>query len=273
MAWLTVGEENGSPVQLHYDDYGEGRPVVLVHGWPLGSRGWEHQLPPLVEAGYRVVVYDRRGSGRSTQPWRGYEYDTLAADLHALVSGLGLEDVTLVGASLGAGQVSRFVRTHGAERLRRLVFISAPPPYLYRCYDNPDGRFDDADIDRMESALRRDRVAFLDRLLRTAFHTPQRDNTISHAQHAYHLSAVTGDSPKGTLDLLRAAIQTDFRADLADVGTPCLSIHGGDDAIVPSRPPPAVAGGRRVVVPGAPHALNITHPTVVNRALLAFLND
>ncbi|WP_307803974.1 alpha/beta fold hydrolase [Micromonospora echinofusca] len=273
-----MGEENGIPIDLHYEDYGDGRPVVLVHGWPLGGQAWEHQLPPLVDAGYRVITYDRRGSGRSAQPWHGYDYDTLAADLHALITRLDLVDLALVSASTGSGQVARFVRTYGQDRLRRLVFVSAPPPYLRNSYDNPDGRFDDSAIEQLTSAIRQDRLAFLDHEIRTAFRAGAHDNLISDVQHAYHVSIAAADSPKATLDFLLASIRTDFRPDLPHITMPALVVHGCDDAVFPAETPShqvhrSLHDSRLVVLPGAPHALTITHPDVFNRTLLAFLND
>lgn len=278
MAWLTVGEENGTPIDLHYEDYGDGRPVVLVHGWPLGGQAWEHQLPPLVSAGYRVITYDRRGSGRSAHPWHGYDYDTLAADLHTLITRLDLVDLALVSASMGSGQVARFVHTYGQDRLRRLVLVSAPPPYLCNSYDNPDGRFDDSAIGQLTSAIRQDRLAFVDRAIRAAFRAGDRTDLISDIQHAYHVSVAAADSPKATLDFLMASIRTDFRADLPRITMPALVVHGSDDSVFPAEPPGhqvhrALPDSRLVVLPGAPHALTITHPDVVNRALLAFLNN
>ena len=162
MPMLTVGTDNGTPVELHYDDVGAGRPVVLIHGWPLSGRSWESQVPALVEAGYRVVTYDRRGFGASSQPWDGYDYDTFAADLDALMNHLDLRDAALVGFSMGGGEVVRYLASYGSDRVGKAVLASAVPPFLYKTDDNPDGGLDDATIATMEAGVRSDRIAFLD---------------------------------------------------------------------------------------------------------------
>jgi non-heme chloroperoxidase len=146
MPKLTVGDENGTPIELYYEDHGTGRPVVLIHGWPLSGRSWESQVPALLEAGHRVITYDRRGFGASSQPWNGYDYDTFTADLHALLEHLDVRDVTLVGFSMGGGEVVRYLGTYGADRVSRAVLAAAVPPYLYKSGDNPDGGLDDATI-------------------------------------------------------------------------------------------------------------------------------
>jgi len=146
MPRLQVGEEQGTPIELHYEDHGSGPPVVLIHGWPLSGRSWQAQVPALVEAGHRVVAYDRRGFGASSQPWDGDDYDTLTADLHALLERLDLREVTLVGFSMGGGEVARYVGTHGTERAARAVFAAAVPPFLLKTDDNPDGGLDEATI-------------------------------------------------------------------------------------------------------------------------------
>src|SRR3712207_3408229 len=151
MARVAVGIENGSPVELYYEDLGEGRPVVLIHGWPLSSRSWESQVPALVAAGHRVVSYDRRGFGQSSQPWAGYDYDTLAADLDALITHLDLTDVSLVGFSMGGGEVLRYLSTYGSARVSSIALLGAVPPYLYRSDDNPEGGVDDATVQGMQA--------------------------------------------------------------------------------------------------------------------------
>src|SRR5438105_2142408 len=165
MPFLTVRTEGASPVELHYEDVGSGRPVVLIHGWPLSGRSWESQVPALVAAGHRVITYDRRGFGSSSQPWDGYDYDSFAADLHALIEHIDLREVTLVGFSMGGGEVARYVGTHGTARIAKAVLAGAVPPYLYRSDDNPEGGLDDATIASFEGGVRTDRIAFLDQFL------------------------------------------------------------------------------------------------------------
>jgi len=277
MARVTVGEENGNPVYLHYEDYGAGRPVVLIHGWPLSGRSWENQVPVLVEEGFRVIVPDRRGFGHSSQPWRGYDYQTFAADLHELLESRDLTDVTLVGFSMGGGEVARYLSAYGAERIAQAVFAAAVPPYLYQSADNPDGGLDDATILSFEDGVRSDRVAFLDGFVTNFFSVNGRE-LVSPAQHAYALDIAQWASPKGTLDCIGAFARTDFRPDLKAVTVPTLVIHGDSDAVVPfevsgKRTADAVPNSKLVLVPDAPHGLNVTHATTFNAELLSFLRS
>ena len=277
MARVTVGEENGNPVYLHYEDYGTGRPVVLIHGWPLSGRSWENQVPVLVEEGFRVIVPDRRGFGQSSQPWRGYDYETFAADLHELLESRDLTNVTLVGFSMGGGEVARYLSTFGTERIAQAVFAAAVPPYLYKSADNPDGGLDDATILSFEDGVRADRVAFLDGFVTNFFSVNGRE-LVSPAQHAYALDIAQWASPKGTLDCIGAFARTDFRPDLKAVTVPTLVIHGDSDAVVPfevsgKRTADAVPNAKLVLVPGAPHGLNLTHATTFNAELLSFLRS
>jgi len=277
MARVTAGEENGNPVYLHYEDYGTGRPVVLIHGWPLSGRSWENQVPVLVEEGFRVIVPDRRGFGQSSQPWRGYDYETFAADLHELLESRDLTNVTLVGFSMGGGEVARYLSTFGTERIAQAVFAAAVPPYLYKSADNPDGGLDDATILSFEDGVRADRVAFLDGFVTNFFSVNGRE-LVSPAQHAYALDIAQWASPKGTLDCIGAFARTDFRPDLKAVTVPTLVIHGDSDAVVPfevsgKRTADAVPNAKLVLVPGAPHGLNLTHATTFNAELLSFLRS
>ena len=277
MARVTVGEENGNPVYLHYEDYGAGRPIVLIHGWPLSGRSWENQVPVLVEEGFRVIVPDRRGFGHSSQPWRGYDYETFTADLHELLESRDLTDVTLVGFSMGGGEVARYLSAYGAERIAQAVFAAAVPPYLYQSADNPDGGLDDATILSFEDGVRSDRVAFLDGFVTNFFSVNGRE-LVSPAQHAYALDIAQWASPKGTLDCIGAFARTDFRPDLKAVTVPTLVIHGDSDAVVPfevsgKRTADAVPNSKLVLVPDAPHGLNVTHATTFNAELLSFLRS
>ena len=276
MAKLRVGTENGTPIELHYDDVGSGRPVVLIHGWPLSGRSWEAQVPALVDAGHRVVTYDRRGFGWSSQPWEGYDYDTFAADLHQLLGHLDLRDVTLVGFSMGGGEVARYVGTHGTDVVRRAVFAAAVPPFLHKTEDNPDGGLDDATVQGFLDGLRSDRPAFLDDFLRSFFAAGERTDLISEPARVYHRDIAEFASPKGTLDCVHAFAFTDFRGDLERFDIPTLVVHGDSDAIVPfevsgRRTHESIDGSQLALVEGAPHGFNATHADEFNRALLAFL--
>ena len=232
MAKLNVGEENGSPIEIYYEDHGSGTPVVLIHGWPLSGRSWENQVPALIEAGHRVITYDRRGFGWSSQPWDGYDYDTFAADLDALLTHLDLRDVTLIGFSMGGGEVVRYIATYGVDRIAKAVLAGAVPPYLYKSADNPDGGLDDATIGQFQEGVKSDRLAFLDTFI-TGFFSAGDTLTVSEVQRLYARDIAAFASPKGTLDCIAAFGYTDFRGDLDKVTVPTLVIHGDSDAIVP----------------------------------------
>jgi non-heme chloroperoxidase len=275
MTQLTVGVENNAPIELHYEDYGTGKPVVLIHGWPLSGRSWENQVPALVEAGYRVITYDRRGFGASSQPWGGYDYDTFAADLNTLLEHLDLREVTLVGFSMGGGEVVRYIGTYGGGRVAKAVLASAVPPYLYKSADNPEGALDDDTIASFQAGVTSDRLAFLDGFT-TNFFSSDGDLKVSQAQREYARDIAAFASPKGTLDCITAFGRTDFRGDLEKVTVPTLVIHGDSDAIVPfeasgKRSAQAIAGSEVVVIQGGPHGVNATHAPEFNQALLRFL--
>jgi len=263
-------------VQLHYEDVGSGSPVVLIHGWPLSSRSWEAQVPALVEAGHRVLTYDRRGFGDSSQPWDGYDYDTLAGDLHALLEQLDLREATLVGFSMGGGEVVRYLSTYGSDRVAKIVLAAAVPPYLYQASDNPDGGLDDATIEQFETGVKTDRLAFLEGFITTFFAAGDRTDLVSEPQRQYAISLAKWASPKGTLDCIAAFARTDFRADLDKVTVPTLVLHGDSDGTVPfevsgKRTAEAIPDSTLVVVEGAPHGFNLTHAERFNAELLQFL--
>jgi len=275
MATLTVGTENGAPIDLSYEDHGTGTPVVLIHGWPLSGRTWENQVPALIEAGHRVVTYDRRGFGSSSQPWDGYDYDTFAADLHALMEHLDLRGATLVGFSMGGGEVVRYISTHGTARVAKAVLASAVPPFLYKAADNPDGGLDDAAIAGFRLAVKTDRIAFLDAFT-TSFFSADGKLKVSEPQREYARDIAAAASPKGTLDCITAFAGTDFRGELGTLTIPTLVIHGDSDAVVPfevsgRRAALAIAGSELVVIKGGPHGVNASHPQELNEAVLAFL--
>jgi non-heme chloroperoxidase len=275
MTKLTVGTENSTAIELYYEDHGTGKPVVLIHGWPLSGRSWENQVPALVEAGHRVITYDRRGFGGSSQPWEGYDYDTFAADLNALLTHLDLREVTLVGFSMGGGEVVRYIATYGTDRVAKAVLAAAVPPYLYRSDDNPDGGLDDATIAGFQAGVTGDRLAFLDQFT-TGFFSAGGELKVSEAQRKYACDIGAFASPKGTLDCITAFGRTDFRSDLQKITVPTLVIHGDSDAIVPlevsgKRSAQAIANSELVVIAGGPHGVNASHATEFNDALVRFL--
>lgn len=276
MAKVTVGTENGTPVELYYEDHGTGKPVVLIHGWPLSGRSWENQVPALVEAGYRVITYDRRGFGWSSQPWSGYDYDTFAADLDALLAKLDLREAALVGFSMGGGEVVRYIGTYGTGRISKAVLAAAVPPYLYKSADNPDGGLDDATIEQFQNGVKSDRLAFLENFTHGFFAAGAKTDLISEVQRTYNRDIAAFASPKGTLDCISAFGRTDFRGDLAKINVPTLIIHGDSDAIVPfevsgKRSHATIAGSQLALIKGGPHGLNATHAAEFNTALLDFL--
>ncbi|MEJ9310745.1 alpha/beta hydrolase [Priestia megaterium] len=278
MAKINVGTENEAPIELYYEDHGTGKPVVLIHGWPLSGRSWEYQVPALVEAGYRVITYDRRGFGKSSQPWDGYDYETFAADLHQLLEHLDLTNVTLVGFSMGGGEVARYVGTYGTDRVEKAVFAGAVPPFLYKSEDHPEGALDDAGIQEFENGVKNDRLAFLDDFTKIFFGVEDGNDLVSEPFRLYNRDIAAAASPKGTLDCIAAFSKTDFRDDLAKFTIPTLIIHGDADEIVPfeysgKRTHEAISGSKLALIKGGLHGLNATHAHEFNEALLSFLRD
>lgn len=265
-------------VHLHIEDSGgSGRPVVLVHGWPLSAAAWAAQVPALQAAGYRVVAYDRRGFGRSDKPAAGYDYDTLADDLQRVMDQCGLQDATLVGFSMGGGEVARYVTRHGQSRLRSVVFAAAVTPCLMQSADNPDGPLTLAQAQEKSAAFERDRSAYLDRFA-TAFFSADGVLQVSAAQRQEAIALCAQSAPHAALACMASFATTDFRDDLRALTVPVLVLHGGSDAVVPfegsgQRTHRAVAHSRLVRVPGAPHGLNVSHAPAFNDALLTFLQD
>lgn len=278
MGSITVGHENGAPINLHFEDVGAGKPVVLIHGWPLSGRSWEKQVPALVEEGYRVITYDRRGFGQSSQPWNGYEYDTFAKDLNEVLKHLDLQEVTLVGFSMGGGEVARYIGTYGTDRIARAILAGAVPPYLYKASDNPDGGFDDAGIQSLQEGVKSDRIAFLDNFTTNFFASGDRKDLVSEEFRIYNRDIAAFASPKGTLDCIAAFSKTDFREDLKKFDVPTLILHGDSDAIVPleisgQKAHELIAESQLVVVKDGPHGFNATHADEFNAELIQFLKN
>lgn len=275
MGLINVDEENSSPIDLYFEDHGEGRTVVLVHGWPLSSASWEKQTKALLEAGYRVISYDRRGFGHSDKPSTGYDYDTLASDLDILLTELDLSDVTLVGFSMGGGELARYVGDQGTDRVSGLVFISSIAPFLLKTDDNPEG-VDRSVFTGIETAIQDDRPDFLRGFLKSFYNFDALGGSrISQAVLDVNWSVAVQASPKATLDCVGAWLE-DFRDDVAAIDVPTLIIHGTEDQIVPieasgGRMPDLIDGARLVRIEGGPHGILWTHADQVNAALLDFL--
>ena len=275
MPYVTVGKENSGTIDLYYEDHGAGRPVVLIHGWPLSSKSWEKQVPALIDAGYRVVAYDRRGFGNSAKPAFGYDYDTLAEDLHKLMTELDLTGATLVGFSMGGGEVARYLGTYGSDRVDSAVFISAIPPFLLKTAENPEG-VDGSVFDGIMESIIADRPAFLSGFFSEFYNVDVLGgDRISDEVVRFSWNIAATASPRGTLDSVSAWL-TDFRGDLRSIDVPVLVIHGDADRIVPftasgKRIPGLIRESRLVVIEGGPHGIIWTHAGRVNRELLDFL--
>lgn len=265
-----------SPIKIFTEDSGgPGRPVILIHGWPLSGEAWSDQIADLRNAGYRVITYDRRGFGRSDKPEGGYDYDTLTDDLAGLIEDLGLANVTLVGFSMGGGEVARYVAKYGEDKLHSVVFAAAVPPYLMKTQDNPDGPLTEKQAKEMEAGLRADREAFFDQFTKDFF-SANGELKVSEEERQDAIALCLQSDQAAALGCMQAFGTTDFRADLAKVTVPTLVIHGDADGIVPlegsgQRTHAAIPGSTLVVVPGAPHGFNVSHAERFNAELLAFL--
>ena len=276
MTDITANSGLLSKTKVHVDDTGgPGRPIVLIHGWPLSAESWSEQTGPLSDAGYRVIAYDRRGFGRSDKPGKGYEYDTLADDLDGVLSELELTDVTLVGFSMGGGEVARYIAKHGEDRLHSVVFAAAVPPYMLQGDDNPEGPLTAGLAEEMESGLKDDRDAFFDQFT-TQFFSVGDDLKVTEAQRQDAIRLCKQADQQAALGCMEAFGTTDFREDLPKVTVPTLVIHGAGDGTVPfegsgKRTHEAIAGSELVVVDDAPHGFNVSHAAAFNRALLDFL--
>jgi non-heme chloroperoxidase len=275
MPYVTAGKENSGNIDIYYEDHGSGQPVVLIHGYPLSGASWEKQLPVLLEAGYRVITYDRRGFGKSSQPATGYNYDTFAEDLHKLVTQLKLHDFTLAGFSMGGGEVARYVRNYGSKGVSKAVIISGVPPYLLKTADNPEG-VDGRVFAGIEKAVAADRYAFFTSFFQNFYNTDQfLGKRVSEQAIQASWNVAAGASATASLACV-AAWHEDFREDLARIDVPTLVIQGDADRILPItatglRTAKLIKGARQVVVKDGPHCIPWTHAEEVNAELLSFL--
>jgi non-heme chloroperoxidase len=275
MPRITVGTENSAAIDIHYEDHGFGQPVVLIHGYPLNGASWEKQERALLQAGYRVITYDRRGFGKSSQPTVGYDYDTFAADLNALLEHLDLSDVVLVGFSMGTGEVTRYLSSYGSIRVAKAVLMGAIPPYLLKTSDNPDG-VDGAVFDEIKAAVVKDRPAYFKDFLDNFYNVDELGGTrISEPAWQNSFTVAIGASPYAAHACVDTWL-TDFRDDLPKIDVPTLLIHGDADRILPypataARLPGLIKDLDVVTVEGGPHNIAWTHPDEVNSALLTFL--
>jgi len=275
MATVTVGQENNTDIEIYYEDHGAGQPVVLIHGYPLSGRAWDRQLPVLLEAGHRVITYDRRGFGQSSQPVVGYDYDTFAADLHTLLDYLDLHDAVLVGHSMGTGEVTRYLGSYGSARVAKGVLISPIPPYLLQADDNPDA-VPGSVFDGFAAAAAADTPAWMKTFLDIFYNRETLRGTLISDQ-AWQASWNLAVSASATAAVACIGTWvTDFRTDLPEIDVPILVIQGDADQVLPldktgKRLPALIKDVRLVVIEGGPHAIPWTHAGQVNTALLDFL--
>jgi non-heme chloroperoxidase len=275
MPYVTVGHENSGSIDLYYEDHGSGAPVVLIHGYPLSGRAWDKQVPVLLEAGKRVIAYDRRGFGRSSQPTSGYDYDTFAADLDVLMNALDLRDATIVGHSMGTGEVARYLGTYGSARVAGGVLVSPIPPFLLLTDDNPQG-LPQSLFDGFVDTAKTDMPAWMTAFLANFFSTGAgRDTGVSDEAVQANWNLAVSASATAAVECI-GTWATDFRDDLPKIDVPVLVIHGTDDRILPfeataARLPDLIDDVKLVAVEGGPHNIAWTHPDEVNEALREFI--
>jgi non-heme chloroperoxidase len=275
MPRITVGAENSAAIEIHYEDHGSGQPVVLIHGYALNGSSLEKQERVLLKAGYRVITYDRRGFGKSSQPTVGYDYDTFAADLNAVLEHVGLDDVVLVGFSMGTGEVVRYLGTYGSARIAKAVLMGSIPPFLLKTGDNPEG-VDGSVFDEIKEAVVNDRPAYFKNFLDNFYNVDVLGGTrISEQAWQNSFIVAIGASPYAAHACVDTWL-TDFRGDLPKIDVPTLLVHGDADRILPyaataARLPGLIKDLDFVTVEGGPHHIAWTHPDEVNSALLAFL--
>jgi non-heme chloroperoxidase len=276
MSFIKVGQENDTLIEIYYEDHGSGSPVVLIHGWPLNGDAWEKQTAALLAAGYRVITYDRRGFGRSSKPSVGYNYDTFAADLDILLRRLNLNDVSLVGHSMGTGEITRYIGKYGTRRLRTAVLIGTLGPYLVKTADNPEGVAGEV-FDGIRAGLKADRPATLMEFLKNFYSVGGEDGK-RVSQHVIEANWAVGigASPIGTVACVDAWIE-DFRKDIPRNDVPTLIIHGDDDRILPAdatsrRQVKLTKGAKVIEIKGGSHGIPWTHAEEINSELVKFLS-
>lgn len=278
MSYLKVNDTQSlTPVEIYYEDWGQGLPLVLIHGWPLSHEMWEYQINDLLDAGFRVIAYDRRGFGKSSKPLYGYDYDTLTDDLKALLDELDLHDVTLVGFSMGGGEVVNYFSRYGGERVSRIALIGSVTPYLLKTEDNPNGVKESVFIEMLAN-LKEDRINFLDFFGKQFFGVNLINKPVSTPLLEYYRMLGSMASSRATQECARAFAYTDFRPDMASVNVPTLIIHGDADKTVPIE---ATGDLSSKLIPhctylryeGAPHGLFFTHKEKLNNDLIQFINE
>lgn len=277
MPYVKVGKENSGDIELYYEDHGSGKPIVLIHGYPLSGASWEKQIPVLLQAGFRVITYDRRGFGKSSQPTTGYDYDVFAEDLHKLITELKLHDFTLAGFSMGGGEVARYFRKYGSKGVSKAIIISGVPPYLLKTADNPEG-VDASVFQGIEKAIVADRYAFFMGFFKDFYNTDLLlGKRVSEQTVQASWNVAVASSATATLACVPTWYE-DFRQDLERIDVPSLVIHGDADRILPIgaaglRTAKLIKGARQLIVKDGPHCIIWTHAEQVNAELLSFLGE
>jgi non-heme chloroperoxidase len=277
MPYITVGKENSTDIDLYYEDHGSGKPILLIHGYPLSGASWEKQTAVLLAAGHRVITYDRRGFGKSSQPSTGYNYDTFAADLRAIITKLKLTDLVLAGFSMGGGEVARYIGKYGTKGIRKAIFMSSVPPYLLKTPDNPEG-VDGSVFEGIQKAVTADRYAFFTEFFKNFYNTDKLlGQRVSEqvVQASWNIAASC--SPTASVACV-PAWHEDFRQDLAHVDVPTLVLHGDSDRILPiaasgQRTATLIKGATLRAIKDGPHCITWTHADEVNREMMSFLGE
>lgn len=275
MPYVKSTQNNATPVEIYYEDTGKGKPVIFIHGWPLDQQMWEYQLIELADKGLRCITYDRRGFGKSGRPWDGYDYNTMAGDLKALLEELDLKDVTIVGFSMGGGEIARYFGLYGGERVSKVVLVSSVVPYMLKTNDNPDGVPQEM-FDQFVQKLKDDRPEFLDQFGKIFYGVNIIKHPVSSEFLHWSWRIATSGSAKATLDCLYAFSQTDFRRDASAINVPTLIIHGDSDKTVPidtsaRQAVRLIPDAKLIEYEGAPHGLFYTEKEKLNKDLLEFI--
>ena len=262
MPFIKSSQQNAEPVNIYYEDLGKGKPIVFIHGWPLSGSMWEYQVVPLTAKGFRCITYDRRGFGNSDRPYSGYDYDTMASDLKALLDELNLEDVMLVGFSMGGGEIAKYFTRYGNAHISKVILVSCVTPYMLKTSDNPDGVPQEI-FEQITDGIKEDRPGFMQDFNKTFYEVSLMNHPVSDAFLQNALTKVMDSSPIATLECAKAFAFTDFRNDMANINVPTLVIHGDADKTVPikatgEQSAKFIKDARLIVYKGAPHGLWFT---------------
>jgi non-heme chloroperoxidase len=278
MSFIKVNDPHSTkPVEIYYEDWGQGQPIVLIHGWPLSHEMWEYQINDLIDAGFRVIAYDRRGFGKSSRPHYGYDYETLTNDLRALLDALDLQHVTLVGFSMGGGEVVRYFSRYGGERVSRIALIGSITPYMLNTADNPNG-VKESVFEEILKNIQEDRINFLDTFGKQFFGVTLINKPVSTPLLEYYKMLGSMASPRATQECAKSFAYTDFREDILSVNVPTLIIHGDADKTVPieatgDESSKLIPQSTYIRYPDAPHGLFITHKEKLNKDLIEFIRE